>query len=65
VTNDTQNLLIDHILVSRQVQVEDVTIWKPYLDHEPANKDQAVTAIRDALKEASGHYPASARVDLR
>jgi predicted extracellular nuclease len=64
VTNDTLNVLIDHILVSHQVKVEDVTIWNPYLDHEPASKDQAVTAIREALKEASDHYPVSARIDL-
>jgi endonuclease/exonuclease/phosphatase family metal-dependent hydrolase len=64
ITNDTLNVLIDHILVSRHVQVKDVTVWNPYLDHKPASKDDAVSALRDELKRASDHYPVSAQIDL-
>jgi hypothetical protein len=64
ITKDTLNVLIDHILVSRHVQVNDMTVWNPYLDHKPESKDQAVSALRDALKGASDHYPVSAQVDL-
>jgi endonuclease/exonuclease/phosphatase family metal-dependent hydrolase len=64
VTNDTFNVLIDHILVSQQVQIDDVTVWNPYLDHQPESKDQAISDLRDELKNASDHYPVSAMVDL-
>lgn len=64
VTNDTLNVLIDHILISRQVQVDDVTVWNPYLDHKPESKDQTISDLRDELKNASDHYPVSAMVDL-
>jgi endonuclease/exonuclease/phosphatase family metal-dependent hydrolase len=57
-------VLIDHILVSRQVQVDDVTVWNPYLDHKPESKDQTISDLRDELKNASDHYPVSAMVDL-
>jgi len=64
ITNDTLNVLIDHILVSQHVRVQDVTVWNPYLKHKPESKEQAVNALRDELKGASDHYPVSARIDL-
>ena len=63
-TNDTLNVLIDHILISQQVSVKDVTVWNPYLDHKPDSKDQTVKALKAVLKNASDHYPVSVRIDL-
>ena len=64
VTNDTLNVLIDHILVSRQAQVVDATVWNPYLDHKPQEKEDRVNAIKTELKAASDHFPVSAELEL-
>ena len=63
-TNHTLNVLIDHILVSRQVQVLDTTVWSPYLDHKPQAKEDQVNAIKTELKAASDHFPVSVEVEL-
>lgn len=64
ITNDTLNVLIDHILVSQHVRVDDVTIWNPYMDHKPAAKDQKIKALKNELKNASDHYPVSVSLEL-
>lgn len=64
VTNDTLNVLIDHILVSRSVKVLDAIVWNPYMDHKPESKDQAVNAIKKHLKVAADHFPVSVMVEL-
>ena len=63
-TNDTLNVLIDHILVSQHIQVGEVTVWNPYMDHKPAAKDQKIKALKNELKNASDHYPVSVLVEL-
>jgi predicted extracellular nuclease len=63
-TNHKLNVLIDHILVSQQVQVLDTTVWNPYLDHKPQAKVDQVNAIKTALKAASDHFPVSVEVEL-
>lgn len=63
-TNHTLNVLIDHILVSRHVNVLDTTVWNPYLDHKPQAKEDQVNAIKTELKAASDHFPVSAEVEL-
>jgi endonuclease/exonuclease/phosphatase family metal-dependent hydrolase len=64
VTDDTLNVLIDHILVSRQVKVLDTTVWNPYIDHKPQTKEDQVNAIKAELKAASDHFPVSAELEL-
>lgn len=64
VTNDTLNVLIDHILVSQGVTVLDTTVWNPYMDHKPEEKDQRVKALKSHLKVASDHFPVSVTLQL-
>lgn len=64
VTDDTLNVLIDHILVSQQVNVLDATVWNPYIDHKPQAKDTLVKSIKTALKNASDHFPVSVELEL-
>jgi endonuclease/exonuclease/phosphatase family metal-dependent hydrolase len=63
-TNHTLNVLIDHILVSRQVQVLETTVWNPYLDQKTQAKEDQVNAIRTELKAASDHFPVSVEVEI-
>lgn len=58
-TEDKFNVLIDHILVSRNIDVHDVTVWNPYLDQKDDAKNTTVGAIKYALKNASDHFPVS------
>jgi endonuclease/exonuclease/phosphatase family metal-dependent hydrolase len=60
ITEDYFNVLIDHVLVSRAVGVEDPLIWNPYLDDAP----DEVKAIKGLLKEASDHYPVSVEIEI-
>ncbi len=64
VTGDTLNVLIDHILVSRNLGVRDVTVWNPYMDQEPETRAQRIKALKSRLRQASDHYPVSALVEL-
>jgi len=63
VTRDTFNVLIDHILVSQGVKVEDFTLWNPYYDHKDDAKNNEVLAVKDELK-ASDHFPVSVRLTI-
>lgn len=64
VTNDKLNVLIDHILVSRNIVVKDTIIWNPFIDHKPASKDQQIKSIKAALTKAADHFPVSATIEL-
>ena len=64
ITDDTLNVLIDHILVSQHVQIDQSTVWNPYMDHKPEDKNQMIKALKKTLKNASDHYPVSVQVDL-
>lgn len=59
-TGDYFNVLIDHILVSQSIAVEDARVWNPY----PANAPADVKALKPALKEASDHFPVSAQIEI-
>lgn len=63
-TDHTVNVLIDHILVSRQAKVLDSTVWNPYQDHKPQEKDDLVNSIKIELRGASDHFPLSAIIEL-
>ena len=63
-TEDKFNVLIDHILVSRNIDIHDVTVWNPYLDQKDDVKNANVNAIKYALKNASDHFPVSIKVEL-
>jgi len=63
-TEDKFNVLIDHILVSRNIDIHDVTVWNPYLDQKDDVKNANVNAIKHALKNASDHFPVSIKVEL-
>ncbi len=63
-TEDKFNVLIDHILVSRNIDVHDVTVWNPYLDQKNDVKNETVDSIKFALKNASDHFPVSITVGL-
>lgn len=64
VTKDKLNVLIDHVLVSQRVTILDTTVWNPYIDHKPDEKDQMVKEIKEHLNGASDHFPVSVRVQL-
>lgn len=64
ITGDTFNVLIDHILLSQNVKVDDFTVWNPYFDHKDDVRNSAVETIKDDLFHASDHYPVSARINL-
>ena len=63
-TGHKLNVLIDHILLSRQAKVLDYMIWNPYLDFSDSAKSDQVKNIKTALKKASDHFPVSATVEL-
>lgn len=54
------NVLIDHILVSQNVEFQKGLVWNPYLKNAP----DEVKQIRTALKNASDHYPVSVEITL-
>lgn len=60
ITEDYFNVLIDHILVSQSVGVEDARVWNPYPQNAPAD----VKALKPALKDASDHFPVSAQIEI-
>ncbi|GMQ28336.1 endonuclease/exonuclease/phosphatase family protein [Algoriphagus confluentis] len=53
ITKDQFNVLIDHILVSRQIQVVEGKVWNPYLE----KSDPSVQSVRSPLLEVSDHFP--------
>ncbi len=59
-TEDTFNVLIDHVLVSQSVKFENPHVWNPYATDAPAQ----VKALRTQLKEASDHFPVSVDITL-
>ena len=63
-TGDKFNVLIDHILVSQSVRLRDAMVWNPYLDQKDDAKAAKVKAVRNALLNASDHFPVSAVLDF-
>jgi endonuclease/exonuclease/phosphatase family metal-dependent hydrolase len=64
VTDDQLNVLIDHILVSQGIKIQDFTVWNPYLKQATAEKDAEVKALKERLQSASDHFPVSAILEL-
>jgi endonuclease/exonuclease/phosphatase family metal-dependent hydrolase len=63
-TGDKFNVLIDHILVSRNITVTDAMVWNPFLKQATEEKTAKVKAIKEVLMEASDHFPVSAVLDF-
>ncbi|MCA9218365.1 MAG: hypothetical protein KDB27_35090 [Planctomycetales bacterium] len=56
------NVLIDHMLVSRNVKVSDATVWNPHLK---ANSGiAAIQSVKTELDKASDHYPVMATLEM-
>lgn len=62
ITKYTVNVLIDHILVSRNVKISDVLVWNPRLKSNRENTD--MQDLRQALNKASDHYPVMATLEM-
>ncbi|MEW5959179.1 MAG: hypothetical protein AB1801_15730, partial [Chloroflexota bacterium] len=60
ITGDEFNVLIDHILVSQNVQIRQAMVWNPYADNAPAE----VKALKQELVAASDHFPVSVEITL-
>lgn len=60
VTGDEFNVLIDHILVSHNIQVRSAQVWNPYADDAPAH----VKGLKNPLTRGSDHFPISAAITL-
>jgi hypothetical protein len=63
-TGDKFNVLIDHILVSRGIGVNDAMVWNPFLDQDTQEKTAKVKAIKEILLKASDHFPVSAVLEF-
>ena len=63
-TGDRFNVLIDHILVSTGTVVTEALVWNPYLKQETQELTDRVRTVKDALLEASDHFPVSAVLKL-
>lgn len=59
-TRDEINVLIDHILVSGNIEFDQDLIWNPHLAKAP----KKVLDIKRALKGASDHFPISVQIKL-
>ena len=60
VTGDKFNVLIDHILVSQNINVKKAQVWNP----NPNDAPEEVMDIKDLLINASDHFPVVAQVSL-
>lgn len=56
------NVLIDHMLVSRNVKVSDATVWNPHLKTNNGITD--IQSVKTELDEASDHYPVMATLEM-
>lgn len=59
ITEDTVNVLIDHILVSKALLPENGKVWNPY----ELKDDTGIQNVRNALIEASDHFPLTVEVE--
>jgi len=60
ITEDRINVLIDHIVVSSQINASAGKVWNPYEE----KNDPDVQEIASELKEASDHFPISAKIRI-
>ncbi|MBO6517303.1 MAG: hypothetical protein JJ975_12200 [Bacteroidia bacterium] len=61
ITEDTVNVLIDHILVSKGVKVDSAKVWNPFEQKD----DSVIQGLYKDLKYASDHYPVCADIELQ
>lgn len=59
-TEDSINVLIDHVVVSRSIKFKNGLVWNPGASGAPAE----VKAVKTELKEASDHFPVSVEITL-
>lgn len=59
ITEDHVNVLIDHLLVSRNLKSSNGKVWNPYEQDD----DPQIQSIAYELKNASDHYPVVADVE--
>lgn len=59
ITEDTVNVLIDHIVLSKGLSFENGKVWNPYV----LKNDVVIQEIKDELKKASDHFPISAEIE--
>lgn len=59
ITEDTVNVLIDHIVLSRGLSSENGKVWNPY----EMKNDVDIQEVKDDLKKASDHFPISAEIE--
>ncbi|MDN3203497.1 endonuclease/exonuclease/phosphatase family protein [Algoriphagus sediminis] len=53
ITGDRVNVLIDHILASQGLEINNGKVWNPYLERE----DALIYGLKDELLDASDHFP--------
>ncbi len=59
IVEDTVNVLIDHIVLSKGLSFENGKVWNPY----ELKNDVVIQEIKDELKKASDHFPISAEIE--
>ncbi len=59
ITGDEFNVLIDHILVSREIKVIRGQVWNPFLEKD----DPVIQTLKNELYQASDHYPIFAEIE--
>ena len=59
ITEDSVNVLIDHILISNNLTASESKVWNPYLE----KNDTTIQSISNELKKASDHFPIVADVE--
>ena len=56
------NVLIDHMLVSRNVKVSNAKVWNPHLKSN--SSDAGIQSVKSELDSASDHYPVMATLEM-
>ncbi|MDY8138821.1 endonuclease/exonuclease/phosphatase family protein [Aquimarina sp. 2201CG5-10] len=59
ITEDYINVLIDHLLISKNLTSTNAKVWNPYLEKE----DSLIQSVSKELKAASDHFPIVAEVE--
>ncbi|WP_299215463.1 endonuclease/exonuclease/phosphatase family protein [uncultured Aquimarina sp.] len=59
ITEDYINVLIDHILISKNLKPRKAKVWNPYAEKE----DNIIQSISKDLKAASDHFPVVAEIE--
>lgn len=60
ITEDTVNVLIDHILVSRGIKSSNGKVWNPYSE----KNDVQIQNLSNELKKAADHFPIVCEIEI-